>query len=94
MLKEKGWKFMNKNNCIRLKNLLEDIYKEKHIKIKIVIIDKESKGNGFWKMRIKLLDKKYNHLLNHIYNTCYSVCTLTGEYLDKEKIKRGFLYLS
>ena len=83
---------MHKENCRRLKTLLEDIFSEKRIEIKIDIIDKHSKGMWFWRMRIKV-PEKYKHLLDHIYSTSYSVCALTGEYLDPKKIKRGFLYL-
>lgn len=84
---------MHKNNCERIKNLLEDIFKQKNIKIEIKIIDKYARGMGFWRMRIKV-DENYKHLLDHIYSTAYSICALDGEYLDNKKIKRGFLYLS
>lgn len=83
---------MNKLNCYRIKNFLEDVFKEKNILIKIEIIDKFSRGLWFWRMKIKV-DKNYKHLLDHIYSTAYSMCALDGEYLNK-KIKGGWLYLS
>ena len=84
---------MNKLNCSRIKNFLEDVFTEKRISLKVEIIDKYSRGLWFWRMRIKV-DKKYKHLLGHIHSTAYSMCGLTGEYLDKIEIKGGWLYLS
>ena len=84
---------MNKLNCFRIKGFLEDLYRQKNIKLKVEIIDKYAKGCWFWRMRIKI-DKEYKHLLDHIYSTAYSMCSLDGEYLDNKLIKRGWLYLS
>jgi len=84
---------MNKLNCYRIKAFLEDVFKEKNIFLKIVIIDQFAHGVCFWRMRIKVT-KRYKHLLDHIYSTAYSMCALTGEYLDKKYIKKGWLYLS
>jgi len=84
---------MNKRNCERIKYILEDMFKEKRIEIKVDIIDKFAKGLLFWRMRIKV-PKQYKHLLDHIYSTAYSICALDGEYLDKKKVRGCFLYLS
>lgn len=84
---------MNKLNCYRIKAFLEDVFAEKRISLKIEIINKYSKGSLFWRMRIKI-DRKYKHLLNHIHSTAYWMCALTGEYLEKNRIERGWLYLS
>jgi len=85
---------MDKRNCYRIKAFLEDVFRGKRIEIKVDIIDKFSQGLLFWRMRIKIPEKRYKHLLNHIYNTAYSMCALTGEYLDKKKTRGCFLYLS
>jgi len=84
---------MDKRNCYRIKTFLEDVYKTKGIEIKVDIIDKYANGLLFWRMRIKI-DKEYKHLLEHIYRTSYQMCALTGEYLDKIKVRGNFLYLS
>ena len=88
---------MNKLNCYRIKAFLEDVFKEKNIKIVIIVIDKYAKNKLFWRMRITI-DKNYNHLLEHIYSTAYSMCALDGEYLCKKKIRYtkigDMLYLS
>lgn len=85
---------MNKNNCYRIKEFLESLYKEKGIRIKIVISDKNAKGNWFWLMKIKVFGKQYKHLYSHIYATAYAMCALDGELLDKERKERGYLILS
>jgi hypothetical protein len=82
---------MNKDNCYTIEMVLRRIFDKKKINIEIDIINKYSKGNLSYKMRIKV-PEEYKHLLEHIYATCYSICSLDGEYLTNKKIRGNFLY--